>query len=335
VAADLSGKWVWVWQWRRAEGGDAEAVARRLLWAGCRGALVKAYDGPRWFPQGTPWRDICRALRAHGLLVGGWGYHYGQDIAGEARRALETAAYGEADLLVLDVEGEFKGRPEAAQELLQRLREGLGPHYPLYFSSYALPRYHRSFPFAPFAAACQGAVPQLYWNAFRRPLAWSLAAMYQDYAALGLGPERLYPAAGLYQEGTVPYPAPEEVGEFVRLALERGSPGVSFWSYQHMDEAMWEAVARAAPPQEVEEMTGLQEQVAALAQRVARLEERVAALEGEKAPTPSTYTVQPGDTLWDIGQRLGVDWRRLYEANRQVIGPDPNRIRPGQVLVLP
>jgi len=29
------------------------------------------------------------------------------------------------------------------------------------------------------------------------------------------------------------------------------------------------------------------------------------------------------------------DWRPLYEANRGVIGPDPNLIRPGQVLNIP
>ncbi|HXG41850.1 MAG TPA: LysM domain-containing protein [Dehalococcoidia bacterium] len=45
--------------------------------------------------------------------------------------------------------------------------------------------------------------------------------------------------------------------------------------------------------------------------------------------------VQPGDTLWDIERRLGVDWQRLYEANGEAIGPDPGLIRPGQVLVVP
>ena len=340
VVAPLAGKWVWVWQWPRADGGDVEAVASRLLAAGCRGALVKAYDGPGWFRQGRPWRDICLALRQRGLAVGGWGYHYGEDVEGEARRAIETVAYGEADLLVLDVEGEFKGRPAAAEGLLRLLRRELGDSYPIYFSSYALPRFHRSFPFAPFVAACQGAVPQLYWNAFRLPLAWSLASMYDDYRALGLGPERLLPAAGLYREGTVPYPSPAEVVEFVRMAYARGSPGVSFWSYQHMDAAMWEAVA-SAPQPEVSEVDSIAERVAALAEWVSRLEERVAVLEGGKAPAPApappprTYTVQPGDTLWGIGQRLGVDWRRLYEANRETIGPDPDLIRPGQVLVVP
>jgi nucleoid-associated protein YgaU len=32
---------------------------------------------------------------------------------------------------------------------------------------------------------------------------------------------------------------------------------------------------------------------------------------------------------------LGVEWRRIYEANRATIGADANFIRPGQVLVIP
>lgn len=52
----------------------------------------------------------------------------------------------------------------------------------------------------------------------------------------------------------------------------------------------------------------------------------------------STYTVQSGDTLWDIAQRAYADpedWDTIYNANKQVIGNDPNLIKPGQVLHIP
>jgi hypothetical protein len=137
----LAGKWVWIWNWRRCDGGDATKVAKRLRDAGCRGALVKAHDGARWFDQGRPWREIAAALHAEELAVGGWGYLYGRDPAGEARLAAETASYGDADLYVLDVEAEFEGRPEAAEELCRRLREGTGAGFPLYYTSFAISRY--------------------------------------------------------------------------------------------------------------------------------------------------------------------------------------------------
>lgn len=60
---------------------------------------------------------------------------------------------------------------------------------------------------------------------------------------------------------------------------------------------------------------------------------------------PTEVRVRPGDTLWDLAAALlppgagdaAVDaaWRRLYHANRGVVGDDPDLIRPGQRLALP
>ncbi len=342
----LSGKWVWVWNWRRCDGGDPQAVADRLKAAGCRGALVKAFDGGYWFDQGLPFRDIARRLKARGVGVGGWGYLYGQKPAAEARKAIETAQVGEADFLMLDVESEFKGRPDAADEVCRRIRAALGPDYPVYYSTFAIARYHRAFPYEPFERYCVGTAPQVYWNAFRWPLEQSLGWTYEDYGGMRIPGSRVFPVGGLYREGFITYPPPEEVRGFIEQAAARGSTGVSFWSYEHMDGEMWRAVASASigdgpTPGEEEEMSSqeyqqLSRELAAVGSRVARLEAATGG--GSPAPTPGgrTYTVQSGDTLSGIAQRFGVaDWRRLYEANASVIGGDPNRIYPGQVLVLP
>jgi len=55
------------------------------------------------------------------------------------------------------------------------------------------------------------------------------------------------------------------------------------------------------------------------------------------ARATARYVVQPGDTLSGIAGRLDVrgGWPALYAANRPVIGPDPDVIDPGTVLVLP
>ena len=55
--------------------------------------------------------------------------------------------------------------------------------------------------------------------------------------------------------------------------------------------------------------------------------------------------MKAGDTLWSIAAaELGPDatpqdiasrWPAWYAANRQLIGPDPDLIRPGQVLRIP
>jgi nucleoid-associated protein YgaU len=53
---------------------------------------------------------------------------------------------------------------------------------------------------------------------------------------------------------------------------------------------------------------------------------------------PQTYVVKSGDSLSKIAKRAYGDagkWRRIYEANRELIGPNPDLIHPGQKLVLP
>ncbi|MFJ4878127.1 transglycosylase family protein [Streptomyces sp. NPDC088745] len=53
-------------------------------------------------------------------------------------------------------------------------------------------------------------------------------------------------------------------------------------------------------------------------------------------PTAGAYTVAQGDTLSQIAESEKVTggWQRLYQANRQVIGGDPDVIRPGQRLLV-
>lgn len=56
-------------------------------------------------------------------------------------------------------------------------------------------------------------------------------------------------------------------------------------------------------------------------------------------------TVRQGDTLWDIAARhlghqatdtdVAEEWPRWYAANRDLIGPDPDLIQPGQLLLAP
>lgn len=59
------------------------------------------------------------------------------------------------------------------------------------------------------------------------------------------------------------------------------------------------------------------------------------------APTPAasqTYTVVKGDCLWNIAKKFygnGSKYTVIYNANKGVIGGNPNLIYPGQVLTIP
>lgn len=56
------------------------------------------------------------------------------------------------------------------------------------------------------------------------------------------------------------------------------------------------------------------------------------------APSGGTYTVVKGDSLWKIAKRYygnGGSWQKIYNANKSVIGGNPNLIYPGQVYTIP
>lgn len=66
---------------------------------------------------------------------------------------------------------------------------------------------------------------------------------------------------------------------------------------------------------------------------------------GGTGGTGERVVVRPGDTLWAIAARalgpgatageVAAYWPRIQARNRAVVGPDPDRILPGQVLHLP
>jgi nucleoid-associated protein YgaU len=53
------------------------------------------------------------------------------------------------------------------------------------------------------------------------------------------------------------------------------------------------------------------------------------------APEGTVYTVQSGDSLGKIGSHHGVSWQAIYEANKDLIGDNPDLIHPGQELKIP
>jgi nucleoid-associated protein YgaU len=56
-----------------------------------------------------------------------------------------------------------------------------------------------------------------------------------------------------------------------------------------------------------------------------------------RASAERTYTVQKGDSLWKIAKQMygkGSDWKRIHEANKDVI-ENPDVIQPGWTLRIP
>ena len=59
---------------------------------------------------------------------------------------------------------------------------------------------------------------------------------------------------------------------------------------------------------------------------------------GKPEQTSKTYTVKPGDCLWNIAKKFygkGSDYTKIYNTNKGKIGSNPNLIYPGQVFTIP
>ena len=48
----------------------------------------------------------------------------------------------------------------------------------------------------------------------------------------------------------------------------------------------------------------------------------------------NTYTVVSGDSLSKIGSKYGIQWKAIWDANRDIL-TDPDKIYPGQELKIP
>ena len=68
--------------------------------------------------------------------------------------------------------------------------------------------------------------------------------------------------------------------------------------------------------------------------RIAASSDAAAAQEGGGPPPGEPYTVEPGDTLFDIGVRFGFDWEML-QAYNNLTDFQAGNLQAGQVLIIP
>ena len=64
------------------------------------------------------------------------------------------------------------------------------------------------------------------------------------------------------------------------------------------------------------------------------VQKRVNEMLGYNSSSKTTYTVKKGDNLTSIAKKYYTTWQKIYENNKDIIGNDPNLIKPGQVLII-
>lgn len=234
AAAPLDGNGMWIW-YVSASGGSAEAIAKKANRRNIDVVMIKSADAGNYWGQFSP--ALVDALHDAGLNVCAWQFVYGSSPRAEARRGAEAARNG-ADCLLIDAEGHYEGRYRAADRYIDKLRDRVGPDYPLALASFPYVDYHPSFPYSVFLGkgAAQFNVPQMYWKA----IGTSVREVYEHTYEVNAPYDRpIFPLGQTWQN-----PGRKAVIRFRRYARRHDAGGVSWWSWQETNGKEWRWVGK-------------------------------------------------------------------------------------------
>jgi hypothetical protein len=235
----LAGDGMWIWYVSKSSGGDVKRIAAKAHRRGIETVLIKSGDGGKYWSQFSP--SLVAALKARGLNVCAWQFVYGHGAKKEADVAARAVRSG-ADCFVIDAEGEYEGRYPQASTYMIRLRNQIGPEFPVALAAFPYVDYHPAFPYSVFMGpgGAQYNLPQLYWktigakvdDAFVHTYVWNRA---YDRPVLPLGQVYLNPKA-------------QQIRRFRQLAQAHGMQGVSWWSWQSAGKRQWKAIGAPIAP---------------------------------------------------------------------------------------
>jgi len=242
---------MWIWQLPRA--GSWSAVAKRAKANNVSALYIKSANGSYEWTQFTP--AMVDFFQSQGLKVCGWAYLYGgspkwgsptQEAIASANAYLEDGA----DCFILDPESEYEGRSRyvAADTYMTKLRQLVGPDFPIALATFPYVDFHPSMPYSVFMRPDGGAqanAPQMYWDTirvtpdriFERTYGWN--QLYQ---------RPIYPIGQTYKgEGRSTYPKLSDIKRFRVLSAAYGSRGVSWWEWSQSTSAGFRVATRSLP----------------------------------------------------------------------------------------
>jgi hypothetical protein len=249
------GKGMWIWQPEQVEGGDVTAMVGRATAAGLTHVYVRMGSSVDGFTAGPFLDALLPAAHAAGLRVYGWDFPYFRDVNADLRRGVDAIRYTTPDGQRIDgfspdIETQSEGvslNAENAAAYATALRAAVGPGVPLIAT---VPRpsglMQAVYPYAQVLGPFDAVAPMVYW--LNRQPDTDVAGAVDFLAAFG---KPVIPIGQAYDgglEGGRPGPpTPDEIQRFMSTADAHGAAGVSFWSWQHADQSVWDTIA--ASPQ--------------------------------------------------------------------------------------
>lgn len=245
------GKGMWLYLPERVEGGDVDALVARATQVGLTHIYVRTGSSRSGFYAGPYLDQLLGKAHAGGIRVYGWDFPYLEDVNADVARAmsamLHTTPDGHRiDGFAPDIETPSEGTnlsAETAGAYSAQLRASVGAGYPL-IAVVPRPSAHMkaSYPYQAIVPHYDAVAPMVYWlNRQPDTDAGPAVAFFRDLFA-----KPVIPVGQAYDggpEGGRPGPPPpDEISRFLVASEDAGAIGASFWSWQHADQPIWDAI---------------------------------------------------------------------------------------------
>ena len=248
-----SGKGMWIWQPDQADGGDPNAIVARAKATGLTHLYVRTGSSVDGFNASDFLNALLPVAHANGIRVIGWDFPYFDDAEGDVVRALSAINYttpsgDRIDGFSPDIETPGEGVALSAQAVYlyaSALRANVGPSY-LLIATVPRPSAYRiaDYPYGTIIQYMDAVAPMVYW--INQPPDQEAADAVDYLSQFG---KPVLPIGQAYDsglEGGPPgAPTGDEIDAFINAAQAHGAAGVSFWSWQHASDDMWNAIAAA------------------------------------------------------------------------------------------
>ena len=247
------GKGMWIWQPEKAEGGSAQAIVAKSQRFGINYLYVKTGTSKAGFNAQGFLNALLPAAHKAGIKVFGWDFPYLDDINADVARASQAAHYqtpsgDRIDGFATDIEFRSMGvnlAPDTTGFYGYALRDAVGPGFPLIA---VVPRPSPRVTAYPYESAVKmfdAIAPMVYWLN-NDPV----VAVQQTWARLAPLGKPIIPVGQAYDgaaDGGPPgVPNRGTIHRFMGAVADMGGTSVSFWSWQHATDEVWQAVSDAA-----------------------------------------------------------------------------------------
>ncbi len=226
---------MWIWYVSQSNGGDLGSIVATSQRYGLSTLMIKSGDGSGVWSQFNS--QLVSTMHAHGLNVCAWQYVYGVHPIFEAEVGA-AAVHNGADCLLIDAESEYEGRYVQAQEYIKKLRQLIGPNFPVALASFPYVDYHPGLPYSVFLGpgGAQYNVPQMYWPDIQTSVDTVYSHTFEFNRPYQRPIEPLGEVAG--------NPPPGQVERFRQLSRVYGADNVSWWDWQESSTRDWAALSR-------------------------------------------------------------------------------------------